>query len=70
MDLGISGVCYIHIMLNGLPTKYTIPNSDNMVVGIVHIINTGFESDLSLRAAAADRNFLKTSPLVSLFRIE
>ena len=40
-----------------------------MVVGIVHIINTGFESDLSLKAAAAERNFFATSLVVSLFRI-
>jgi hypothetical protein len=37
------------------------------VVGIVHIIKTGFESDLSLKPAAADRNFLAMEELVSLF---
>ena len=40
-----------------------------MVVGIVHIINTGFESDRSLNAAAAERSFLATSDEVSLFRM-
>merc|ERR1719361_2141298 len=58
---------YLYPTMAIAPTKYTIPNSANMVVGIVHIINTGFESDLSLRAAAADRNFLKTSHLFRYF---
>ena len=39
------------------------------MVGIVHIMNTGWESARSLNAAVADKIFLNTSPVVSFLLI-
>ena len=44
-------------------TRYTIPSSAKIVVGRVHIMNTGLELDLLLRDPAADKNFFRVSEL-------
>ena len=44
-----------------------MPSKANIVVGMVHIMKTGFVSERSERAAAAPRNFFAISMPVSLF---
>ena len=58
------------LQLYVIPTKYTIPISARIVVGIVHIINNEFESpERSVILASLDNTLFANSTPVLLFLI-
>merc|ERR1712223_79662 len=61
---------YLYPTIAAAPTKYTIPISARIVVGIVHIINNEFESpERSVSLASLDNTLFANSTPVLLFLI-